>query len=113
MGRFVFVVLGDLDWCWKFWFARQCSNFGAIMETVDSEDIEIARYIGDDGEYVRIYADKNKLVEKLKNLEVDECPVCRNIQCLEATREMIRDFAEAIEKYNNEEIHVTLFVEYV
>jgi hypothetical protein len=112
MGRFVVVDLGDLEWEWKFWFARQCSNFGYVIEMVNGDGVYIKRYEGDDGEYVKINADKEELLEKLKSLKIDECPVCGNPECAVATREMIKDFAHAIEKYQGKEIYITLFVEY-
>jgi hypothetical protein len=112
MGRFVVVDLGDFEWEWRFWFAQQCSNFGAVMEMVEGDDVYINRYEGDDGEYVKINADKEKLLEKLKNLKIDKCPVCGNPECTIATREMIKDFIEAVEKYNCKEVYATLFVEY-
>ena len=112
VGRFVVVDSGDLEWEWKFWFATQCSNFGYVMEMVDGDDVYISRYEGEDGEYVKIQADKEKLLQKLKSLKIDECPVCGNPKCTEATREMVKDFMEAVEKYEGKEIYATFFVEY-
>jgi hypothetical protein len=112
MGRYVVVDLGDLEWEWKFWFARQCSNFGYVIELVKGDGVYIRRYEGDDGEFVMIDADKEKLLERLRNLKIDECPVCGNPECAVATREMIKDFIEAVEKYDCKEFYVRLFVEY-
>jgi hypothetical protein len=112
LGRFVVVNLGDLEWEWKFWFAQQCSNFGAVMEMVEGDDVYISRYEGDDGEYVKIEADKEKLLEKLENLKIDECPVCGEPKCTVATREMVKDFIKAVRGYKGEEFCVEFFVEY-
>jgi len=113
MGRYAYIVDGDFDWIWKFWFATQCSNFGFIIEIAQGNGVHVSRHTVEHGEYVKIDADKEKLIESLKNLKIDMCPICGDQKCLVATREMIKDFVEAVEKYKGNEIHVTLFAEYV
>ena len=78
MGRFVVVDDGDFEWEWKFWFARQCSNFGFILEMVAGDGVHVSReYVEHDGgEYVVLKADREKLLEKLKSLKIDGCPIC-------------------------------------
>ena len=112
MGRYVSLAEGDFDWRWKFWFAEQCSNFGFILQMAKGDDVRVLRYTGEDGEYVRLYAEKEKLLETLNKLEINECPVCKSQECLEATREMLKDFREAVAKHEDDEICATWFAEY-
>jgi hypothetical protein len=111
MGRFVSSVEG-FDWTWKFWFGQQCSNFGAVMELANGDDVSVSRYIGDDGEYVSLNAEKTKLLENLRKLQINECPVCKGSECLEATRAMVESFTKAVAKQNDEEIYALFFAEY-
>ena len=113
MGRFVNFYEGNLDWEWKFWFGIQCSNFGSILQMVADEDVYVDRYIGEDGEYIRLDADKEKLLEKLKSLKIDSCPSCGDTECLTATREMVKDFTEAVEKCDENKVFAIFFVEYL
>ena len=114
MGRFVIQHGGNIDWEWKFLFAQQCSNFGFILQEVAScgDEIYVSRYTGDDGEFVTLNADKNKLIDALSNLDLEVCPVCNSPKCLEATLEMLKSFKEAVEKTDAPEINATWFVEY-
>lgn len=114
MGRFVVQHSGNIDWEWKFWFAQQCSNFGFILQEVAAcgDEIYVDRYTGDDGEFVKLNADKNKLLEALSSIQLEVCPVCKNPKCLEATLEMLKSFEEAVKKVDEPEIYGTWFVEY-
>jgi len=114
MGRFVISESGNLDWEWKFWFARQCSNFGFILQEVaaNGEEIYVRRYTSEDGEFVKLNADKQQLIKALSNTQLEACPVCRDKGCLEATLEMLKSFKEAVEKFEEPDIYATWFVEY-
>ena len=113
MGRFVSIAEGDFDWEWKLCFAQQCSNFGFILEMVKGDGVSVERFTGESGEYVRLNTEREKLLKKLKELKIEECPVCKSAECLEATREMIKDFTEAVSKHQEDEIYTTFFVEYI
>ena len=115
MGRFVVQHSGNIDWEWKFRFARQCSNFGVMLEEVasHSDEVYVDRYTGDDGEFVMLKADKNKLVEALSSIKLESCPICKTSECLEATLEMLKNFKEAVKEVDEPEIYGTWFVEYL
>jgi hypothetical protein len=112
MGRLAYTIRGDFDWEYKFPFSKQCSNFGEVVEKVKSPYVGVSRYIGSDGEFVEIYADRRKLLDRLESFSLDKCPVCGTPECAEATEEMIRLFAEAVKGCDLKEIRLTLFVEY-
>jgi peptide subunit release factor 1 (eRF1) len=111
MGRFVTTEKGNLEWASKFVFGQQCSNFGEVLGLLEGEDICVERYKGESGEYVYLHTEKDELVRALENLDLVTCPVCGRKECLEATKEMINDFKEAV-KQAEQEIDVTFFVEY-
>jgi len=116
MGRYVIVEKGDIDWKWKFGFGRQCSNFGAVLESIkvnSDEPIRVERFLGESGEYVYMFAKKDDLIKAIdKWLECADCPFCDDPECIEYTKEMMMDFKDALEKLDKDSVEALWFVEY-
>jgi len=116
MGRYVYFETGNFKWEGKFSFGVQCSNFGSLLEELKKSDYEVYvnRYIADDGEYVRLNTNRSHFLKALKNLlgSIDRCPVCNSSDCLTATKEMLVDLIEQVEKEAPDYINALWFVEY-
>jgi len=117
MGRYVYFEKGNFEWNSKFLFGVQCSNFGSLLNELQqsNHEVYVSRYISDDGEYVRLYdTKKTHFLKALKDLQlrIDECPVCKNPDCLKATIEMLEDLIEHVEKEAPDYIDTLWFVEY-
>ena len=63
MVRYVYSLESDINFEWKFWFAKQPSDFGEVLEIVLPK--YTTRYRADDGEVVRLAGDKKDIIRDL------------------------------------------------
>ena len=128
MGRYAYVRYGNLQFEYKFAFAEQCSNLGYFLR--DALPEYVSRYISEDfggGEYVEIYGDKDKILDKLRKY-IDEmkkklvigkisgeepvCPLCGSPKCFKHSVLMLEEFLNAVDKCDCERVDSLIYVEY-
>jgi len=102
VGRYVYSICGG-NIRLKYAFARQCSNFGPIVEPFDWADVFRNSYaevvIIEDVEVSKVKEDIMKRLE-----EVDWCPLCSRMDCANATKGFIEEFFRQLEEEYGEKI---------